>query len=218
MSTTSHKPAASHPGGDPPKVESPGTRVPVRDGAAGAMALLVVGLPLALLATTLLTLRVLDWSPTYQTALKLTTSVTVLLVTGSAFWIGFRLEKRDRGAGSVVEAVSVFAAVTALPLVLAGVGGAGSVGVAAPAVVNASSQTVVVLSGPPGSLHRWRTLAPGEQAVGDGPFLSTSGCYPDMGLEARTTDGRVIGTLDRFCASEIWRITNTGTETNQVER
>lgn len=218
MSTTSHKPSASHPGGDPPRVESPGTRVPVRDGAAGAMALLVVGLPLALLATTFVTLEVLAWSPTYQTALKLTTSVTVLVVTGVAFWIGFRLEKWDRGSGSLVQAVSVFAAVTALPLVLVAAGSTGSVGLAAPAVVNASSQTVVVLSGPPGSLHRWRTLAPGEQAVGDGAFLSTSGCYPNMGLEARTTDGRVLGTLDRFCASEIWRITNTGAEKNQVDR
>lgn len=216
MSTTSHQPSASHPGGEPPKVESQGTGVPVRDAAAGAIALLVVGLPLALLATTLVTLWVLDWSPTYQTALKLTTSVIVLVVTGLAFWIGFRLEKRSRGAGSLVQAVSVFAAVTALPLVL--VGSAGSVGVAAPVVVNASSQTVVVLSGPQGALHRWRTLAPGEQAVGDGPFLSTSGCYPNMGLEARTTDGRVIGTLDRFCASEIWRITDTGAEKNQVDR
>lgn len=218
MSTTSRKPAASHPGGDPPRVESPGTRVPVRGASAGAILLLVVGLPLALLATTFVTLEVLAWSPTYQMALKLTTSVTVLAVTGFAFWVGFKLEKRDRGRGSLVQAVSVFAAVTALPLVLAGAGSMGSVGTGPPTVVNASAQTVVVLSGPPGNLHRWWTLAPGEQAVGDGPFLSTSGCYPNMGLEARTTDGRVLGTLGRFCASEIWRITNTGAETDQVDR
>jgi hypothetical protein len=189
----------------------------VGDRVAGAVALLVVGLPLALALTTFVTLSVLAWSPTYETALKLAWSVTVLVVTGLAFWIGFTLEKRNRGAGSLVQAASVFTTVTALIVVL-GASGMSGPGAPPPTVVNASSQTVVVLSGPEGNLHRWRTLAPGEQVIADAPFLSLNGCYQDMWLEARTTDGRVIATLFKPCARDIWRITNTGAERNYDDR
>lgn len=78
-----------------------------------------------------------------------------------------------------------------------------------PTVVNRSSHTVVVLAGMD-QLHPWVTLEPGESAHADRPFMSTDGCYHGMQLEARTTDGRVIGTLATFCTNDRWEITDAG--------
>ena len=81
----------------------------------------------------------------------------------------------------------VFAAVT--PLTFASGGMArGEKDLPHPTVVNASSNTVVVFTGVE-DLHQWATLASGEHAQADRPFLSLDGCYRNMRLEAGTPTG-----------------------------
>jgi hypothetical protein len=211
MSTTSHSPTSSRPGDEPSN--------PLRSrnpkDASGlitlAVVVLLIGLPVALVLTTIVTLKVLAWSPSYQTTLSIATSVAVLVMTGLTLWMGVRVHRSRPVAGGLIVVASVFAAATALLLTLGGLRTTEG-GVPPPTVINASSQTVVVLAGPEDNLNRWTTLSPGEHADADIPFFATDGCYRDMWLEARTTDGRVIGTLFNPCTGDTWRITDTGAE------
>lgn len=212
MSKTSHSPTASQPGDHLPRRESGEDPLRVGGPTTGqAVALLVIGLPLALVLTTFVTLKVLGWSPSYQASLSVATTVAVLAVTGVTFWMGVKIRRRKRPAGRRIMAASVFAAVTAIMLT-GGLMGAGAGDVPPPSVINASSQTVIVLAGPDGNMHRWTTLSPGEHVDADPPFAD--GCFYGMWLEARTTDGRLLGTLFKPCMGEIWRITDTGTQRN----
>ena len=87
MSTTSPNRTNPDPGAGQPHAGQEQRRGGVAGLVTLAIALLVGGLPVALVLTTFVTLSVLSWSPTYEPSLSVALSIAILATTGLVLWL-----------------------------------------------------------------------------------------------------------------------------------
>ena len=191
-------PRAPGQGSPPPPERRTGPRF------FGAVVLLVVGVPVALGVGTFAGLMLFGDDPDYETRLKLVTSVAVLVPVAGVLWIAWTLRVENRATAVALAVAGALVGFVAVGIVRAGFG-SGTDGSPSPTVVNRSSHEVVVFVDR-GELRPWVTLGPGETARADRPPFSLDGCYPSLRLVAKTSDGRLLGTLDRVCNNVVWEL------------